>query len=349
MSDHQSAPLEIPDDPEVSKLRLYSMGVAASNKELESMELQVVPTEVLNLLDGEVISLPFDSTVTGVRANGTEYSTKVVLDTALNCLWLPYGSNRDTAPDVRRGERVLIFRYADTDQFYWKELGWDDHLRRGETVRYRFSATVDENADMDDPNNWYTIYVSTHLGMIEINTTDANKELSRYRFQLNTKDGVFLIKDSHGNFIQLESVIKAISMQNGDGTLFQAAQKTFYAYAPDTLSLEGGKTMTLETLQLYLKAQKINLAADDSIDLATETLSVQLATLNLNAAVANVKVGTTNWEGNFNLKGNFGLNGNMSNTSGNQATWAGPVTFQQKVTANGIESTATIKGPTGSI
>ena len=78
-------------------------------------------------------------------------------------------------------------------------------------------------------------------------------------------------------------------------------------------------------------------------------MSVQLATLNLNAAVANVKVGTTNWEGNFNLKGNFGLNGNMSNTSGNQATWAGPVTFQQKINANGIESTATIKGPTGSI
>lgn len=349
MSDHLIASLEIPADPEVSKLRLYSLGVAASNKELESMELQVVPTEVLNLLDGEVISLPFDSEVSGIRADGTDYSTKVVLDTALNCLWIPHGSNRDSAPDVRRGERVLIFRYADTDQFYWKELGWDDHLRRGETVRYRFSATLDEDADMDDANNWYTFYVSTHLGMIELATTDANKEQSTYRLQINTKDGVVMLKDNHGNFYQLESVLKTFSMQNGDGTLLRAEKKSFYVYAPDSMVLEAENTMAIQTDALFLKAKTIDLAADDSIKVATDQLTVNTVGVEIEAATAKVNIGTTTWTGNFNLNGNFGLNGNMSNSSGNQATWAGPVTFQQKMTANGIESTATIKGPSGSI
>lgn len=298
-------------NPELSGMRFYSVGQAANNKALKNEQgrpetrLEVTPIEQLTMLDGELISLPFDSEVSGQKADGSDYSAKVTLNTAVTATWLPMSSNRRTPPDVRRGERVIIWRYKDTDQFYWTETGWDDHLRRLETIHIRLSATADEKADMDDPTNYYHLAISTHEGMIHLETARKNKEQAKYALQINTKDGLVVLADDHGNFWQIESVAKIISFQNGDGTLLQLDKKKLYGYAAQTIHLFAEENMHLETKDFKLTTQT----------------------------------------GQINASSVFTINTPQLNVEGGQATFKVPVTFQQPITANGMTSSAPISGP----
>ena len=306
---------------EKSGLSFYSVGRAANNKALKNEEgrpetrLEVTPIEQLNMLDGELISLPFDSEVTGQSADGSDYSAKVTLNTALTATWLSMGSNRATPPDVRRGERVIIWRYKDTDQFYWTETNWDQHLRRLETVHLRLSATADEQADMTDPTNYYHFAVSTHEGMIHLETARANGEKAKYALQINTKEGIAVLADDFGNLWQMESVAKIISMQNGDGTLLQLDKKKFYGYAPEAMHLLAEESIHLETKEFKVTTQTGQINASTSFTINTPQFNVE-------GGQATFKV---------------------------QTTFQQPVTFQQLIQANGIVSSAPIQGPSDTI
>ena len=117
-----------------SLFHVYTIGRAASNRKLSSPLLEVYPIEHFGYLDGEINSDPTTTKASGVDANGKAYTTSVTTTNSIQATWIQWGSNRTTPPDVRRGERVLLWRYADTDQFYWTTLGMDDYLRRLETV-----------------------------------------------------------------------------------------------------------------------------------------------------------------------------------------------------------------------
>ena len=321
-------------NPEISGLRIYSIGRAANNKALNSKELEITPIEQLSMLDGELVSLPFDSEVNGQSADGSQYSAKVTLNTALTASWFPMNSNRKMPPDIRRGERVIIWRYKDTDQFYWTETGWDDHLRRLETVHFRFSATADEAADMDDPKNYYHLQVSTHEGMIHLETMRENGEKAKYVLQINTKDGTAALADDFGNFWQLESLINRISIQNGDGSLWQLDKKKIYGYAPDQMHVIAENKIHWQTKDFLLECQTGNINASTSFKIKTPKFDVESDT-------------NTFTTPDTTFTGNVGVNGSF--TSEGAATFKQPSTFEQKITANGIQSSAPIQGPSNTI
>ncbi|QVD49382.1 hypothetical protein LUCX_312 [Xanthomonas phage vB_XciM_LucasX] len=325
-------------DPELSGMRLYSLGRAANNKALNSDELEITPIEQLSQLDGELVSLPFQSTAQGQRSDGSAYDASVTLNTALTAKWLPMRSNRRTAPDVRRGERVFIYRYKDTDQFYWTETGWDDHLRRLETIHLRVSATAQEDADMEDVSNWYHLAISTHEKLIHLETSLANGEKAKYALQINTATGVVSLLDDFGNLIQLESVEKIISLKNGDGTTWQLNKKDLIGYASDNMVVEAEKTIQLTTKAFTLKCQTGVVDASSSfqiktpkfqVDSDTNTFNTPMSTFTGEVAVGSLTTGAAGGSGT--------------------ASFAGPANFAQPITANGITSSAPITGPRDSI
>lgn len=327
-----------PNNPEKSGLHLYSIGRAANNKALNSKELEITPIEQLNMLDGELVSLPFDSEVSGESADGSEYSSKVTLNTALTATWYPMGSNRSTPPDIRRGERVVVWRMADTDQFFWTETGWDDHLRRLETVHYKWSATKDESADMSDPKNYYHLSISTHEGMIHLETMTENGEKAKYVLQINTKDGIVSLADDFGNFGQIESEEKTISFQNGDGTLWQLDKQKLYGYAQDMMHVLAEKKIHFQTRTFLLECEEGDINASSRFKIKTPQFDVE----------SNTNMFTSP---NTTFTGNVAVNQSLTAAAGGSgmATFNGPVTFQQKITANGIESSEPIKGPSQTI
>jgi hypothetical protein len=332
-----------PHDVEVSGLRFYSIGRIANNKALNSKIVDVTPIEQLSQLDGELISLPFESTVSGQRSDGSAYDSTVKLNTALQATWVPMSSNRRTAPDVRRNERVIIWRYKDTDTFYWTDLGWDDHLRRLETVHYRWSSTPDEAADMDDVSNWYHLAISTHEKLIHLETSRKNGEQAKYALAINTGTGVVTLTDDYGNLIQLESVEKIISLRNGDQTTWQLNKKELIGYAQENMRVEAEERIEFTTKIFQLNCETGQIDASSRFGIKTPKFEVDSTTNTFNTP-------NTTFNGNVNVAQNVGIGASLTSaTGGGSAEFNGPVNFKQPITANGITSTAPIRGPSDTI
>lgn len=335
---------------DMSKMRLWSLGRAANNKILKdadgrpNRELEVTPIEHLGDMDGELVSLPFESEASGQSADGSEYTAKVTLNTAMTATWLPLGSsNRLSPPDVRRGERVFLYRYADTDQVYWTTTGWDDHLRRLETVHYQWSATKDESADMTDTTNYYHLQISTHEGMIHLETTDKNGEKATFVLQINTKDGLIVLQDSFGNFLNWDSVENDISIQNGDGTIMRLNKEVFYAYAKDKIIMIAEQQILFQTKQYVLSTQTALIEASESYTVRTPNYNVESTTNTFTSP-------NTSFSGNVSIGGSL-----VGAANGGTMTFKGAcefemnATFKAPVSLAGGTTSATLTGPNGRI
>lgn len=232
---------------DVSQVRLYSVGYVAENKALGSRSILVLPIEALQFIDGEVKSHVTDVETQGIDGGGKTYSIKVAMDNALQAEWLPLGStNRASAPDVRRGERVFLWHVGETDRYYWTSTGMDDRLRKLETVIYTFSGTADEGKDGNAPENAYFLEVSTHKGLVTFHTSKANGEPYGYTFQFNTREGVVTLADDVGNYVELDSAVTRIRLENTLGSWFELDRKHIRGYAPDSVSLKAVRDILVE-------------------------------------------------------------------------------------------------------
>lgn len=266
-----------------SLFRLVSFAYAAENKALDSEYLEVVPIEINPFLNGDVLPNPTDLNSTGKDSQNNEYMVKVTSANSIKAKWLQWGSNRATPPDVMRGERILLYQYESTDNYYWISPGLDDHLRRLETVIYLYSATPAVNVDKRTPENCYCLEVSTHQKTITLSTSKANGEPYAYIAQINANEGTVTIADDSDNFIQLDSDERSIALTNQDQSLVKIDKKSIYLKAADLISAKT-KQFALEAEQIFLKATKMT-----------------------------VQVGQTTWNGNIVQVGNFGNTGTMIN------------------------------------
>lgn len=213
---------------QTSKLRFYSLGIAAENKEKGSKELLVTPIEVLTLLDGEIGSDPSPSKAQGIDADGNTYQTTVTKDRAIPCTWFPMqNTNRRTAPDVRRGERVMILVFADRNEYVWVSLGMDDNLRKLETVTYTISGTADEEVDGTLPGNCYMFEMSSDKGLVTFSTSKVNGEVASYCVQIDAKGGRIAFGDDKGNYLKLDTKETSVEMVNSYGTTMKINKSDF--------------------------------------------------------------------------------------------------------------------------
>lgn len=231
---------------QISKLRVYSLGIVAVNKPLSSMDIEVTPIEDVPMLNGELTDNVQDVTSKAKDTEGAAYHTAVPAASSIKATWLPLegGGNRLTAPDVRRGERVVIYRFADTDQFWWVTQGQDMRLRKLETVIWGISATKDESAD-PNPDNMYWMEWSSHKKAITIHTSKADGEPYAYDIQIDTAYGSILIQDDAGNSFSLDSPERIWKIINGDGAYVEVNKREITEYAPDKITLKT-KDLVLE-------------------------------------------------------------------------------------------------------
>lgn len=222
---------------QASLFNIYSIGYAAENKALGSKELQVFPVEVLPYVDGEILYEPIEVEENGVDYFGEKYSVKVKTSLSINCHWLQWGGNRQTPPDIRRGEKVIMYRYADTDKYYWLSMGLDEHLRRLETVVYAWSNIREGNIEALTPENSYYVEVSTHNKSVTLATNKSDGEPYAFTVQINTKEGGVVITDDADNFIQLESSERKWHIHNRDNSEFILDKGKGYFNTPDSIEM----------------------------------------------------------------------------------------------------------------
>jgi len=194
---------------ELSKLHPYSLGVVIFDKELNNRFIKVYPIEKIPSEGIEVMEK--DKEIVIVNA-GTKQKITLTKERVLTAEWLPFGNyNRLTAPDVRKGDYVLIHRFSNTDKFYWTSLYNDITLRKEERIVYAVSAkpNVDPNEQLD---NMYYLDINSKNKYIRIHTTDKYNEYCTYDLVMNLKEGYIELVDGKGNSIKLDSSIDKLNI-----------------------------------------------------------------------------------------------------------------------------------------
>lgn len=231
-----------------SKFKIKSIAYAAQNLELGSSLLEVTPVENLGYLHGEINTDKETIEESGVDAKGNAYKVKIETSNAMIAQWLPFGSNRITPPNIRRGERVLLWQYSEEDKYYWSTLGLDDHLRRLETVIHAVSDTKDESTKKLTPENSYYFEVDTHNKLVTLATAKSDNEPFKYTIQINAKDGKVVITDDINNYILLNSQNKQILLENTDGSKVNIINKSVTIDTKDSVTINTNKcTINAET------------------------------------------------------------------------------------------------------
>lgn len=249
---------------QVSKLQLFSIGYAMENKKLSSKNLYITPIELLAYLDGDIVHEETKDTTEGVDYFGEHYSVSAISSNGLEAEWMPLGdSNRDTAPDIRRGARLLLYRYADADKYYWVDPGMDSGIKRLETVRWTFSNTKDESVKaLSADNSWY-MELSTHTKLITLATNKSDGEKFAYTIQVNAKEGAVTISDDVGNFFEIDSEERKLTLKNKDGSYFILDKGKGYWSTPESIDID--------TREYSVKCLNYKMNATNSITETTKT------------------------------------------------------------------------------
>jgi hypothetical protein len=223
---------------DISQLKVYSVGIVAANKSLNSHDIEATPIENTSMLDGELTDNVVQTHSKATDASGAAYETQVPATATVKATWLPLegGGNRLTAPDVRRGERVILYRFADEDRFWWVTQGQDMRLRKLETVIWGISASREES-DGINPEKMYWMEWSTHKKMIHLHTSRADGEPFAYDIQLNTKDGTLVIQDDDGQQLSLDSRERIWQIINRDGSKVEVNKREIFLHAEDRIRI----------------------------------------------------------------------------------------------------------------
>lgn len=259
-----------------SPWRLFCIGVVAENKPLSTNNILFTPLEKTPLVQGDITANSQVVKVEGKDAKGNAFQVQANTDSVMEATWLPSDANRDTAPDVMRGEKVFIYRYSDGKTYFWREMNTDRKLRRGETIRWSASATLDPNGTGEvSEETHYLFELSGHTGAVNILTSQANGEKSRYQFTLDAKGGNIILGDGEGNRFSVDTVNTLVQLMNAMETVVQLNQRDFIVSAQedgvmefarmlidlkqngtirakDFIKILGGKRLELEAIDILL-------------------------------------------------------------------------------------------------
>lgn len=285
---------------EQSQFREISIGTVAENKLRTSNEIEIWLEEHHPLVDGEVVGGYTQDTVDCTNVYGDHLSFAVKLSNTVTAAWRGDGTNRYTAPDVRRGEQVRVFQFGDTDKYVWEVVnGPGKTTRKRETVVTIFSNTADEDDNEATPDNSWYQEVNTHEKHITTQTNKNDGEPFAYTQQINAKEGnVVVVADDIGNFIQLNSQEQHIELETAAGA-------------------------------------RVELIKDDVIVTCRNYTVNASNEITLNAKTGAIKIGETQWTGNITQQGNLGITGNMIGQAGGTYTFNGQTITNGKLINNG--------------
>ena len=266
-----------------TSLSKYSIGLVIEDAIDNSFYIRVIPIEDQPYQDGKVEDCYFKDETKGVDAKGEQWESKYLTTNALSARWLQNDSNRRTPPSIHKGEKVQLYRYADSEDIYWEDLGQDTKNRTTEREVKAWSNKPKRDGEELDHTNSYFLEVDTKEGLITLKTNKNNSEPFAYTFQLQTKKGIFIFEDDVGNNIYLDSNKKEILLENQSKSFIQILDKDINITAVNNLNIKVGKDMTTNVgsnqtttvaSNLSVKAAKASLDASGGYTVKTSTMSL---------------------------------------------------------------------------
>lgn len=187
-----------------SLLKPYSLGYVTRDIKEDNQYCDFFPVERLPGFTGVIDeSTPEIATTTDI--DGKISVVKIDKSVKIMAKWFNNGdSNRLTPPNICKGETVMLYRYSNTDKYYWSTIFNELDLRKLEKATYVFSnkRTIADKSKLDKV---YYFTVDTINKFVKLFTDASDGELTTYDIEINTKDGILTIIDGLGNMIQMDS------------------------------------------------------------------------------------------------------------------------------------------------
>lgn len=255
-------------------LECYGVAVVAEDKATDTDEVLVYLSSLYPEADGEVVATAEKKDVTIKSPTGDTRSSSALSSNAVMMKWLPFNTNRVTAPDVRKGSKVVVYKFKGQSTYRWMYFGMDGTLRL-ETVIYAFSATphVKEDAPLT-PDNYYIFLISSHTKKIQLLTGMGNGEPCSYSITLDTGNGGFSLIDSEENSFVLNSMKHFWSFSNQEKSIFAIDRKKIVASCEDEFLLQAKNHVGIKTNVLNIDCQTLNINASSSTTLTSPTITI---------------------------------------------------------------------------
>lgn len=261
----------------LSGLKFFSLGIVAKTKNPGDPWVEVDPIEQLPMDLGDIserknirVSVP---TQTGVMK-----SSNIKKGSTVKAKWLPFGqSNRDTPPDVVAGETIMIFSYADTQEFTWTTVFNEPELRRLERVRYIWSNQPKGMTPATSSSSYF-VEVDTIDKIMRLHTSDNDGEKCAYDVVFDSGAGLLVISDNSGNSITLDSV--------------------------------SGKASVTTTNEIELNTKSVTINAQETVTVNAAAMVVNAPLITKGGVAMSGGSGMT-LEGSIVMKGDVAIDGNL--------------------------------------
>lgn len=288
-------------------LECLGIGIVSMDKETDTDEIQVYIPSMFPEGDGEVTTQVETQTVTTKTPTGDTHSSTTLSSNTVPATWLAFNTNRVTAPDVRNGSKVVVYKFKGQSKYRWTYFGMDGTLRL-ETVIFAYSASpeVNENSPVT-PDNYYIFMISSHKKMVQLVTGQGNGEPTSYCISLDTGNGQFGIVDGEDNILSINSMEHAFSFINQEKSYLNIEKKNITMSCEDSMLLKGKNNIDLQCKDLKLKA-------DSSITMETKKTSLTSPEIYMKGNITHE--GNYNQMGNYTIEGNIGQQGSFTMTGG---------------------------------
>ena len=229
-------------DIDMSKLKVFGMGIVVKDKPKFSDEVEVYIPEQMPHVSGKIADAKIEHKRTMVDSKGSEKTYEAEAVYTITASWLPDGNdNQITAPDVYKNETVKVFRFGDSDKFFWKTSFREPKLRKQETVATMYSNQKDPKEEFDKNSSYWT-QVDTRDKKWQLHTSRNDGEKCEYDAEIDTKEGLVTIKDDLGNKFNIDSGAAKITFLNSSNNSFVMEQGNTTSTTPDALSMTSTST-----------------------------------------------------------------------------------------------------------
>lgn len=263
----------------------------------ETLNVQLL--ELNPFVDGKV-EVKTDSVKVGDAATNS-YET-VEVSNSITATYFSFLTNRAYAPDVKKNEQVLVFRYADSHKYYWFPLGRDDYLRRTERVTIRASNNLTVPQGLSD-NNSYTLELDTkYHGHILLKTSKTSGEKYQYQIKIDTNKNTIQLCDDTNNQILIASDIPRVMLSNREGSTVDVVKKNVNIIAPEDIILKAGRQMLFNSPVICAKnnqgsgvtewnSKNISINGDSSTVIKSPSIGLNGSVVAKTVAAQHVKAG----------------------------------------------------------
>lgn len=319
--------------------RKFEAIVVENKVHSDGNRIRFVISELLPNTDGQLRNNPVPLKRNYIDARGRKYTSRGTHNNNFTATYYSNDTFRKTAPDVQRGERVLVWRKGLTDLWYWEPFNGDSmSKRRLETVVQSVNADKQKGGDPDrheggaDGNTYYQ-EMSSQNKTYTVRTSKANGEVASYTFQINAGDGSIILCDDVGNHIELDTTNMRIWMRNSAQTMVKLEGNNIEMYCNEQCTATVGGNLT------------VNVNGDANVKVGGSSNIEVGGSSNVNVGGSTtLKSNGTTIDSDVTITKNVNINGSLNVAGGTSLGGGGSATGSFSVKGNLDASSANLPG-----